>query len=166
MYFYMKKNICRLTFSPHPHFEAFLESTMLTLISMMLVHRTVFVTSALVRQVSSHRTLEKALATYKKKEKLWIREIFLKWLFMYASWNFFATSDQLRADILKHRSYMCHRKFQEITQYLVDFISLQKALKSKRKIISPEQGLKPWTFRLKAWRSTNWATRASWIRRW
>ena len=67
MHFYMKKkNIFRLTFSPHPHFEAFLESTMLTLISMMLVHRTVFVTSALVRQVSSHRTLEKALATYKK----------------------------------------------------------------------------------------------------
>jgi len=31
---------------------------------MMLVHRTVFVTSALVRQVSSHRTLEKALATF------------------------------------------------------------------------------------------------------
>ena len=25
---------------------------------------------------------------------------------------------------------------------------------------SPEQGLEPWTFRLKAWRSTNWATRA------
>ena len=30
------------------------------------------------------------------------------------------------------------------------------------KRISPEQGLEPWTFRLKAWRSTNWATRASW----
>ena len=31
----------------------------------------------------------------------------------------------------------------------------------KIKMISPEQGLEPWTFRLKAWRSTNWATRAS-----
>ena len=28
------------------------------------------------------------------------------------------------------------------------------------KSVSPEQGLEPWTFRLKAWRSTNWATRA------
>ena len=70
-----------LTFSSHPHFEAFLESTMLTLISMMLVYGAVFVTSALVRQVPSHRTFEKALATCKKNEgKLWIsafRSIFL-----------------------------------------------------------------------------------------
>ena len=36
------------------------------------------------------------------------------------------------------------------------FVSLVK------KIVSPEQGLEPWTFRLKAWRSTNWATRATW----
>ena len=43
-----------------------------------------------------------------------------------------------------------HRKFQEITQYLVNFISLQKALNSERKMTSPEQGLEPWTFRLKA----------------
>ena len=40
--------------------------------------------------------------------------------------------------------------FQRVATYYLQFT----------KTNSPEQGLEPWTFRLKAWRSTNWATRA------
>ena len=60
----------KLTFSSHPHFEAFLKSTMLTLVSVVLVNRTVFVPSALVCQISSHGTFKKAFAAYKKKIKV------------------------------------------------------------------------------------------------
>ena len=45
-----------------------------------------------------------------------------------------------------------------IKKYLLSFSG--KILINYEKIYSPEQGLEPWTFRLKAWRSTNWATRA------
>ena len=36
----------------------------------------------------------------------------ISYMIIYSSWDFFATSDKLRADILKHRSYVYHRKFQ------------------------------------------------------
>ena len=45
---------------------------MLTLIPMMLVDRTVPAAPALVGQVSAHRPLEEALATYKIKIREWI----------------------------------------------------------------------------------------------
>jgi len=38
-----------LTFSPHSHLEAFLESAMLALVSMVLINRTVFASTTLIR---------------------------------------------------------------------------------------------------------------------
>ncbi len=35
----------------------------------------------------------------------------------------------------------------------------------RKKNVTPEQGLEPWTLWLKATRSTDWATRATWIQR-
>ena len=55
------------TFSPHAVGETFLESTVLTLVPMMLIYWTVLVSSALVGQVPSYRSLEKALTTLNKK---------------------------------------------------------------------------------------------------
>ena len=46
----------------HSHFEAFLQSTMLALVPMMLVNGAVFVSPACVGQISSNWPLEKALA--------------------------------------------------------------------------------------------------------
>ena len=57
----IRKNV--LTFFPHSHLEAFLEATVLTLIPMMLVDRTISAAPALVGQVSANRPLEEALAT-------------------------------------------------------------------------------------------------------
>ena len=48
---------------PHSCLVALLQPAMLTLVPMVLVDRAVLVPPALVRQVPSHRPLEKALAT-------------------------------------------------------------------------------------------------------
>ncbi len=50
----LNRNVCTSTFSPHAIFEALLEAAVLALIAMVLVHRTVFTTPALVRQVPAH----------------------------------------------------------------------------------------------------------------
>ena len=38
----------------------------------------------------------------------------ISYMIIYSSWDFFATSDKLRADILKHRSYIYHKKCQYV----------------------------------------------------
>jgi len=52
-----------LTFSPHADFETFLESTMLTLVAMMLVDRAVAATATRVSQVATHGPLKETLAS-------------------------------------------------------------------------------------------------------
>jgi hypothetical protein len=42
------------TFSPHAIFKALLEATVLALVPVVLIHRTVFTTPALVGQVPAH----------------------------------------------------------------------------------------------------------------
>ena len=48
----------------------------------------------------------------------------------------------------------------DLNEMFLFFFFILFLLASEKKIVPPEQGLEPWTFRLKAWRSTNWATRA------
>ena len=57
----------RLTFSSHADLETFLESTMLTLVAMVLVDRTVSTTSTRVGEVTTHRALEEALAAFARQ---------------------------------------------------------------------------------------------------
>jgi len=54
--------VAGLTLSSHADFEAFLESTMLTLVAMMLIDGTVSTAAASVGQVASHRALEETFA--------------------------------------------------------------------------------------------------------
>ena len=51
-----------LTFSPHSNFDAFIQPTILTLVTMMLVNRAVAISSACIRQVPPHASLEKTFA--------------------------------------------------------------------------------------------------------
>ena len=48
------KSINKFTLTSHAHLEAFFQSTMLTLISMMLVNRAITTPSTLVCQISSN----------------------------------------------------------------------------------------------------------------
>ncbi len=53
----------RLTFSAHAHFETFLEAAILALVPVVLVYGAGPTSSARVRQIPPHRTLEEAFAT-------------------------------------------------------------------------------------------------------
>ena len=59
----MSSCVAALTFSSHADFEAFLESTVLTLVAMVLVDRAVAAAAACVAQVTTHRALEETLAS-------------------------------------------------------------------------------------------------------
>lgn len=50
------------TFSPHAHLEALLQPTVLALVTVVLVHRAVAVTTARVAQVPTYAPLEETLA--------------------------------------------------------------------------------------------------------
>jgi len=62
-------NINRLkqTFFLHAEFEAFLESAVLALVTVVLVDRAVVAASTRVRQVATHRTLEEAFASFARR---------------------------------------------------------------------------------------------------
>jgi hypothetical protein len=51
------------TFSPHAHLEALLQSTVLALIAMMLIHWTIAVTPTRVAQISTYAPLEETLTS-------------------------------------------------------------------------------------------------------
>ena len=53
-----------LTFSPHADFEAFLKSTMLTLIAMVLVDRAVAAAATRVSQIATYRPFEETLTPF------------------------------------------------------------------------------------------------------
>ena len=52
-----------ITFFSHPHFEAFFEPTMLTLVSMMLVNGAISASSTLVGKASSDGPFKEAFAS-------------------------------------------------------------------------------------------------------
>lgn len=55
------------TFSPHAHLEALLQPTVLALVTVVLIHRTVAVATARVAQIPADAPLEETLAPYKVK---------------------------------------------------------------------------------------------------
>lgn len=54
------------TFSPHAHLEALLQTAVLALVAMVLVHRAVAVTPARVAQIPPHAPLEETFASCTK----------------------------------------------------------------------------------------------------
>ena len=61
------QNIGRLTFSSHSHFQTFLKSTVLALVTVVLVDGTVTIRPAGVAQVPSHASLEKTFTSFAGK---------------------------------------------------------------------------------------------------
>jgi hypothetical protein len=64
-----KKNPCqciiyRHTFSSHANFEALLESTVLTLVAVVLVDRAAAASSTRIGEIAAHGSLEEALASF------------------------------------------------------------------------------------------------------
>ena len=69
------KICCKLTLFSHSHFQTFLQSAMLTLIPMMLIYRTISISSTLIWKISTHGSLKETLATCKQ---LYIENMYIE----------------------------------------------------------------------------------------